>query len=32
MTEKERKVADIVAATIIIVGLLMLIALPFINI
>lgn len=32
MTEKEREIADIVAATIIIVGLLMLIVLPFINI
>jgi len=32
MTEKEREIADTVAATIIIVGLLMLIVLPFINI
>jgi len=32
MNDKEREVADIVAATIIIVGLLMLIVLPFINI
>jgi len=32
MTEREREIADTVAATIIIVGLLMLIVLPFINI